>query len=591
MIGSNSSFEGNNASNKGETPALNSDPEYQRLLIAYQHAEWDECNRIVNTLLHKYPEDAHLLQFKEDIEIQLALHVKDLDAAQASHMIFIRKIVVSSALILVALIASIMAIRWIIGSYQPTVKPTAVVNTTQDSEMLATLESQANVFLDTGKTDMAFDVIKQIQDINPQYPGLAKLSERANNLSKVDSMYQEAVNDIKANELEKALPILKQIDAQAPQYKDVSYQIKQIEKQIQIAKLLTDAEQAYTEERWADVTSAYEQVLDIDPTISSPKIEEQLFVSYYKSIIAILNNPKTTVADIDKAEDYYRKAVSLVPQSKSFAKERGDLQQLMVDLLIFRYRQTASSLLQGQYSSEDAVNKAVNYLKKASNLNAQNAELKSELDKAQLYLLAFQRFDQMDWDGAIESLLKLSNFDKDYANGMVKQLLYEAYAARGKRYFTVGFYSDARKDFEAAEVIAWERQSNLFQLLEAQLNMGYTLGKMQKYKDAASYFSYAMKTITAESRATDPNFVNSINSAQALLDSGRYYDSYMLYMDALKKVDNLYTYQKISFRQGDSLAYIANAYSSSIQAILERNGLTDTVVLKVDQDLVIPALR
>ena len=53
--------------------SLSSDPDYQKLVELYQHAEFDKCEELLEKLEKKFPQHPKLLKFKDDLQMQLFL--------------------------------------------------------------------------------------------------------------------------------------------------------------------------------------------------------------------------------------------------------------------------------------------------------------------------------------------------------------------------------------------------------------------------------------------------------------------------------------------------------------------------------------
>jgi tetratricopeptide (TPR) repeat protein len=575
-------------------------PEYQKLLTSYQNAEWESCKKILGSLLEAYPGNARLFDLKQDIEIQLEFHQFDLDIARSRRIGRIGRAAGTLLIVCVGLVLGYYGFQLFTSTnfsqFTELLYPKAEVQATQDiMGNLAELENQAMALLQNGNAVSALQIIQQIETVDPNYPDLALLKEKINKLADYNLLYEQAMQDLSANQPVEALSLFKQIQQEYPVFRDVEYQIQKIEKSNLIQELLTKANDAFQAGEWTVVIDSYEQVSVIDPTLNVPNLEEQLFVSYYHAITDILNQAQTTQEDMVNAEDYYRKAFSLVPQNPNFTQERTDLVNLMNDLMILKYRQNAKTLLDSLDASEASVTLAVSYLKKASNLAPDNHDLKNEYDNAQAYQVALQHFNDKDWDSAIQYLENLANFNSSYANGMLNTLLYEAYTARGSRYMSIGFYDDARRDFAQAEVIAWgQTPPNSMQMLQAELNLGFIVGKRYEYKDSASYFVNGLDYINAMARISDPQILNSLVSARQLYDTGQYKDAYDLFAEILNDPTTFCTIQEISASKGDSLAHLAAVYSSTIKAIIDENNLAtimaETVLLETDQVLKVPSI-
>ena len=154
-------------------------------------------------------------------------------------------------------------------------------------------------------------------------------------------------------------------------------------------------------EKWDQVITAYENALTLDPKLDDPLMKEQLLNAYLKKIIGMLQNENTSIDDIENAEQYYRKAVAMIPQNKAFASERENLQEVSSNLLELKFIQTAKAILEDKNQTTTSIAKAVSYLSKAADLKPENTALQLDLKNAEYYQTAFQNFIDMDWVSAI----------------------------------------------------------------------------------------------------------------------------------------------------------------------------------------------
>jgi tetratricopeptide (TPR) repeat protein len=567
------------------------DPAYESLLTNFQKADWETCNHLLDELLQKYPDDPTLKEFREDIEVKKVFKDKESLNSQEKKKATRKSLTISLLVVFGGILLALLAIVLISTNFMSRPSSTTLLSASEMEQKLLELEDQAQNFIRVGNTVMALETIQKIQEIDPNYPALVELINQANQLQELDKLYEMAIQYIKNNDYNAALVLLKQIEGQNATYKDIQYQISQIEKHNRISELLVVADTAYTERRWDDVITSYEEVLSLDPAIVAPDLEEQLFMSYYEKIKAILSSENSTIEEIDAAETYYYRAVALVAQDKAFAQERRDLQQFPVGLLNLKYRQIAKSIIESPYATEDSITKAVDYLRKAVNLAPGDAAINSELEKAQNYLLATQKFDRMEWDAAITNLQKLSRFQTTYANGMVQQMLFESYSARGHRFLNAGYFSDAQQDFEQAEIIAWENPGNKLQLFEAEVNMGIVLGKMYDYRNAIKYFNMAMDTANITSQLTDPYLINALQNARANAEASMDYASFEAYRDAITNLMDGYLYREVTITKGQSFIGIARIYESTITSIRQRNDLAESMTAKSDMTILVPYIQ
>lgn len=566
---------------------FHADPKYRVLQKEYQHANWEECNKLLNELLKKYPNDPELEAFKSDFEIQFSIHKNARRTARnksrSSFLIFIRK-----AGIIVGISIAAILLTW--GGYSLVSKNSSLREIQSNVKQIQLLVDQAEALLNSGQPEKVNDLIDKMSKIDPENPKITELAQRMETLLGLGTLYDEAASKINDGMDVEALAILQNIEKQSPGYQDVELLIRQVQTRVEIAQALLDATNAYNENRWADAILGFERVQLLDPNNSDENLKAMLLNSYLRRIIEMLESDDTTIEDIGQAEIYYRRAVAMIPQSRIFLSERENLQKISSSLLELKYTQTANTIITNPNQTQASINQAVNFLKKATNLNPSNTVVKAELDKSQMYQVGFQNYIEMNWAAAIDNLTRLINLDEGYAGGLAKQLLFEAHAGRGNSYFSVGLYLDARKEYEAAEALVWN-QGNLMNLFTVEVNLGKALGKLKDYKDAASYFKYTVETVEYAKRAADsPDFVNKISEAIAYYSNGDYQESYELFVTTLENKAVLYSEAKIEVNMGTCLALIAAQNASSVQAILERNNLARQTILTIDQQLIIPSL-
>jgi tetratricopeptide (TPR) repeat protein len=573
---------------QGDFGSFSSDPDYKKLLESYQNGDLQECEAGVTALLQKYPYEEILLEFQEDIRVRLEFRQQHLKGTRAHRRTRVFRWFAILLAIGGVLALGVYGFQWATSTVLYNMAQALVVSTPDTMAALAQLESQVRSLIQIGNSAKAAEIIEQIRAIDSTYPALDDLTNQVAQLTELDARYEEAMQLVTEQDLTGALAILKEIEAQNPTYKDAAHQISLIEKQVRVDELLQTADQAYADEQWEQVILAYEELLTIDPSITPPDYETHLFNSYYHAINDLLNTEQPSSAVINQAEKYYLKSLQVAPQRAEFATQREELRLLVSDLLLYKYRHYAEELINNQDVSENSVTIAIDYLNKALALAPDNHDIKTDLEDAQTYLSAIKKFNAKDWDSAITILESITYFNQGYANGMVKLLLFEAYSARANRFYNVGFYNEARRDYEAAEINAWDHTSNATQLFQVQMQLGFTLGRMHYYQEADSYFSYALKLIDVPSIVEDQALLDALSSAQTLYEAFNYMDAYVIYAESLSDLSVFYSPQQSYFHAGDSLAYIAGAFSSTIDKIRASNNLSDAMLLSTDMVLSIP---
>ncbi len=579
-----------NESSQGFTvnTGLKDEPAYLELLTRYQNAEWGECGILLDELSVKYPDDLELSEFREEIRVKQIFQTDDASYTKEMKKQTRKSISLSLLVVIAGIILGLAAVVLYSTVYGPNARLTGGLSEEEKAQKLLAYEEQTRNFLRVGNTEMALTTIQKMKDIDPYYASLIELSSQADQLREMDGLYESAMSNLENGNTAQALEIFRQLVAMNPSYKDVKFQVQQIEQSARVEELLVQADLAYSQMHWEEVIAAYEEALNLEPTLETSNLEEQLFTSYYQKIRDILSSESPTITDIDTAETYYYKAVALVAQDKAFTQERRDLQQFLVSLLNLKYRQIARAFIDSPFATEDSISKAVDYLRKALNLSPGDAKISSELDKAQTYLLAMQKFNRMEWDAAITNLEKLSRFQSNYANGMVKYMLYEAYSARGKRFLNAGYFLDAREDLEKAEIIAWEIQNNKLQLFEAQVNVGLALGKLYDYGNAIKYFSMALDSASLENSVTDANKIAALQSARINGEARMDYVSFEAYSQAIISIYAVLPAREVSITKGQNLASVSLIYSSTAFSIRERNNMPDLSSSKSDLTILAP---
>jgi len=405
----------------------------------------------------------------------------------------------------------------------------------------------------------------------------------------LEAKYQAALNLVAENKNNEALLILKGIEVEKPGLWDVGQQIASIETSVQIAKYMEEGNAAYKVENWDKVASSYENALTLAPKLDDPLMKEQLLKAYLNKIISLLQNDSTSIEDIENAEQYYRRAVAMIPQSKAYASERGNLQEVSSDLLVLKFTQTAKAILEDKNQTVNSVAQAVSYLSKAANIMPKNTALQSDLMNAEYYQIGFQNFVEMEWVPAITNFAEIVPVNSNFANGNAALLLYEAYYALGRQYYSVGLYLDARRNLEQAEILAWSDGGNLMKLFQVQVLLGDTIGETGDYKNAVSYYKFALDAIQVNPRLESYSNLNKeLLEAENLVQLGNFEKAVPIYQDLFKKIAVIYTIKNVKISDGVCLAFFASENLSTVDAIIDANNLPKSMLITFGRNLKVP---
>jgi len=573
-----------------EPGELSADPEYLELLERYQNAEFEMCHIILNKLEQRYPEHPELQKIRDDLELKSS--AKSLESTiknqeKRNKRKRIRNLVIFAAAALLIVIVTFIVT---FSSLQRQLPPQQQVDTA--ATQVISLYEQADQLLDVGKPELAMEIIEQIKAIDPQFENLSQLSSRAEDLLALEVKYQAALDLVAEGQEIDALVLFQEIQAEKPGMWDVEQQITSLSSQQQIEDLLSDGNEAFQAENWNQAITAYEKVYEIDPKIDDPVMKEQLLQAYLNEIIAMLQDENASFEDIEKAEGYYRKAIALIPQDKEFTEEKLRLQEASSNLLLLQLTQTAKTILEESTQTVSSIEQAASLYRKAANIDPNNAALQQNLQNTESYKIGFQSFIDLEWESAIASLEQIITTDLNFANGKAYALLYEAYYYLGKQYDSAGLYIDAIRNYEQAEIMAWEDTDNQLKLFQVQIAIGNALGKIEDYENAVSYYEYALNAIQFAERLEDqPVISERFTEATALLAEANYEDAYLAFQDVLSDIDFIYTISEVRIGDGVCLAIFASENQSTLDAVIDANDLTNTMVIRYGRTLQVPSIQ
>jgi tetratricopeptide (TPR) repeat protein len=460
----------------------------------------------------------------------------------------------------------------------------------QEAIVLASLNDQAEELIMVGKPQSALQIIDKIKEIDPNYSNLPNLTIQTDNLLAYTAKYEIAQGMLSDGKSGEALVVLKEIESENPGLWDVRLLIDSIETATKVDLLLTEADKAYENQNWGQAITAYEDVIQLESDEDSA-FTEQLLNSYLNQIVTMLQNENASIEDIDQAQDYYRKAMALAPQSKTFESEREELQSISVSLLEQKYAQTAKSLLEDKTQNEQTLAKAISFMRKGEGIDPENDSTQIDLENAEAYQLAFSNFLDQDWIHSVENLKIVYDSNPEFANGNAGVLLYEAYFALGMQYYNANFNQDALNYFEQAEILAWDDTTNPVKLFQVQTYIGHTLGRIGEYENAVSYYEYALESIQFSQRASnEPALANQYAVAVGYNDIGEYDTAYTTYQELFDQVNSVYSNDQVAVEQGVLLAFFASEHQSTVALILEANDLPNTMVAPSNQILTIPTI-
>lgn len=578
-----------NVDKQDEVFEFSSDPEYLKLIEHYQKAEFSACEKLLESLELRYPGQPELRTIRQDLEMKgsvnnLNTSIRKNEARAKGKSTL--KLILFALVVIIGIGAVFFASSLLILKNKP-VEVTPNVNSQLDQ-----LFSQAEQLLQSGQASSALAVVLKVRALDPDDQRLPVLISQTNTLLEYEAHYRAALGLLEQGKDQEALNALRLLESERAGMWDIPQRIAAMEKEMQIAELLKAGDAAYQRQDWVGVIDAYESALVLNQRLSDTMMKEQLLFAYLNRIIGMLQSDNTSVEEITLSEQYYRKAVTLIPQNKEFVSQRENLQQISRDLLLKKYTQLAKSKLNDKKQTTGTINEAIYYLTKASNLNPDDSGLLAEIIIANNYQLAFSSFIDMNWPQAIASAQAVVDAKADFAGGNASALLYEAYYALGKRNYNSGLYLDARENLEKAEIIAWADGDNRLKIFQVQVLLGDSIGKVDDFENAVSYYQYALNAINyGEKVANRSDLLNQYQAAEQLAAAGDFRGAYDAFQSVIGAIDAIYTISEVEVGSGVCLALFANENLSTVDAILKANDLPTNMVISFGRVLRVPSIQ
>ena len=569
---------------------LANDSRYRDVLEMYQAGEWVNCETLIDLLLQDYPGNEKLLAIKSDIDLKRL--VLNIDAGEKSSVRKKQKIswLIVSGVIVVMI--SVITFVWY-RQYQQRIKQENLEQQALIQNTLDTLEEQFKLAIQSNQPAVALQVIEQIKAVDPAYPLLPGYQIQADEQVQLEEDYKQAITEMSAGNFKEALAILTAIQQRDSSYRDVNYQVQVAGNELAARGHLLKAETAFGSSLWEEAITEYSGAVSINPEALNPEAKDKLLTSYLNRILEILSLENPAIEDIEKAGSYYQKALALIPQDSRYISRREDLRKLSQDMLVIKNQQIARKILEDPNHTEYMVGKAIAFLRTAYQLDTKNTEISRDISKAQKYLEGLSFFNKQQWEEAIRPLEELIQLDADYPNGMAKVMLYEAYMFSGTHFYQGGFYLDAQKRFERAEVLSWGSIDNKLRLFEAEIMIGLTLGRLEDYKNGVSYIIYAFtKTNESIYEAGKPEIIRILIDAQKLNDGGKYKEAFDMLSEMIDQnqgTQAFFQVKSVEATPGETLIFLAERNYSTVSGIIHLNE-TGFPLITTTLELMVPYL-
>jgi tetratricopeptide (TPR) repeat protein len=190
--------------------------------------------------------------------------------------------------------------------------------------------------------------------------------EKAQSLISLEALYNEATQKKLAGDLVGALATFQEIENQYPNYRDVTLQSKDIQRQFTLDDLIKEADIAIQAGEWEKAVSDYEQVRNRDFSYQTEIVEQRLYYSYLNAAQELLIDQPDSLEALTTAQGYYSKALSLKPQDTTVIEELETARTTIGNRLFNKFIELAQQSLIGQPDSIEGLKTAEEYLSKAS---------------------------------------------------------------------------------------------------------------------------------------------------------------------------------------------------------------------------------
>jgi tetratricopeptide (TPR) repeat protein len=577
----------------GTTIPIMNDPIFDDAMTSFQNGDWDQGFDLLDALVEQYPAMTQLLDFRQEMLIRSRLDEYERTEKRRD---FVRKIIYWGGRV-AAIVVVLSLLGWGVSLYSSQLQDQVddIRQSVYQEGQKLTLKVKfidAQNYLGAGRSEDALALLNEIEQEDPNYPGLAELQADVIQKVEFEKQYQAAIDLLESGDAAAALSAFQSIQDQQPGYKDVPMLIQEIESNLILDQLFSQAEDAYADEDWDNAILWYENLRTESPKFNSELVEERLIDSYVNSAVLALDDESPSSDALISADRYFRKALALRPMNPDILAAQDEALAEFKEKLFMSYLEKARETLVDNEDSLEALKIASSYYDLALEIKPGDLDVILERELASSYLNAQNSFLLSDWDAVIDNLEIVIERDKDYANGTARQTLYESYMQRGRRLITNGEYEGAIEDFQRASEIADDSPEAKIHVYWSLIEMADVYGILGEYQKADSLYNHAVEWIGLREilQNDHPDKVVLLDEADRYASIEWFRTSYRLYNRVLPAGDLIYSaiYHEVS--EGDYLTQIASKYRTTVEAILAANELSDPGDIKTGQRILVPVL-
>ena len=567
-------------------------PLYKEALYQFQQGSWEIGLANLDHLIEKYPFVHELRSFRNEMKLRARIdhdEAREISRARKEGFRSLGIRLLGLGIIAVLVLAAYRGTS--IWAQRQWSKTSQALDQEIAEIELAVKFRNGQDLLQVDRVEEALVLFNEVKAQDPDYSDLEAYIQSAHDLMQLGHQYTEGLRLVNAGDLTGGLLLLEEVAGKNPYFKDVTLKIDQLKKEFLLDELLQQAELAFHEGSWEEAVYGYENIRSIDPRFGAEIVEENLYLSYMNAAEIILDEEDSLEA-LQKAEGYFREALTLRPQSEEIILRRSEARQSIEERLVASYLDRAQSMLSNQEGSLEALGMAEIYFREALVYQPDNPEINLQLKLAQYFIDAQSDFNRALWDQVISNLEVVYSGDPNYARGTARQTLYDAYIARGKSSMASGAYESALHDFQRAAGLAEQQPEALLRLFEARVKIAEVQGILGNYENATQLYQDTIELSGLRVRADqdDPALAAALVEADSVAQAGNFAQAYRLYRYAMQNATGAYDTVTHVVKSGEYLTLIAAIYGSTVQAIATANDIADPNKIYTNQELIVPII-
>lgn len=417
---------------------------HRRGLKHLQAGEWEDAEECFSALMERHPRHEYYADLREQARLKAKLDESPPQRQRGHSLLRSRRVWFLTIL-------NLMLWGFILGRqlYQQQIAP--VLAQRQKIARQQQLINEGRQLLASGELDQAQERFQDVLALDTDNAAARRGLEEIRRRQQLAQTYEQATTYIEQAEWESALAALEAIRQEAPAYRDVQQQIDRVRKLRQWSDALSEAKQRFRSGNWQ---SAVEQLLLLRreaPDFKAEAVKDLLFKSYVKQGQAAL---------LELGQDSVNEEI-------------------------------------------EQVQKAIDFLDKALEVNPPNSEAATQSELAKAYLAGLEAYSRNSWEQAGIHLASVYTGAADYAKGHAAELLQTAYVKIGTRSLHQAEYARAAEKYRQALALSLAGNARpLTASHERQVRTADNLIRQGRYRQAIVAYGDILRKMGSEAAAS-----------------------------------------------------------------------------------------